>query len=131
MIDEVGSMVAAGLHYWYEAYKLTGRDDFIPSTVRDEWEQYLRSVDEMDEPPERRHLRIHEGHCTFLLPEERRLITPNLIRASGGLVGTPDEIQHRLRESESAGLKEVTLLPPMASARACFEDFATHVMAHY
>ena len=47
VIDEVGSMVAAGLHYWYEAYKLTGRDDFIPSAVRDEWEQYLRSVDEI------------------------------------------------------------------------------------
>ncbi len=131
VIDEVGSMVASGLHYWYEAYKLTGRDGFVPDAVRDEWEQYLRQVEEIDEPPERRHLRIHEGHCTYLLPEERKLMTPNLIRNSGGLIGEPDDIIHQLRELEAAGLREVTLLPPMASARKVFDDFATHVMARY
>ena len=43
-------------------------------------------------------------------------MVPELIRASGGLVGEPVEIIDTLRERESAGLKEVTLLPPMASA---------------
>ncbi len=131
VIDEVGSMVASGLHYWYEAYKLTGRDDFVPDAVRDEWEQYLRYVEEMDEPPERRHLQIHDGHCTYLMPEERRFMTPNLIRNSGGLIGEPDEIIDQLRASEAAGLKEVTLLPPMSSARKIFDDFAKNVMSRY
>ena len=48
------------------------------------------------------------------MPEERKFITPELIRASGGLVGEPDEIIAMLREQERGGLKEVTLLPPMA-----------------
>jgi 5,10-methylenetetrahydromethanopterin reductase len=131
VIDEVGSMVTAGLHYWYEAYIKTGRDDFVPAAVRDEWSQYLEWVAKMETPVERRYQQIHEGHCTFTVPEERRFVTENTIRSSGGLIGEPDEIIHRLRESERAGLREVTLLPPMASARKCFRDFADHVIARY
>ena len=74
---------------------------------------------------------VHDGHCTYLQPIERQFITPELIRASGGLVGTPEEIITDLREQESAGLKEVTLLPPMACARKNFADFARHVIEKY
>lgn len=38
---------------------------------------------------------------------------------------------HTLREQERHGLKEVTLRPPMASARKNFADFAEHVIARY
>lgn len=69
--------------------------------------------------------------CTYLMPEERQFVTPELIRSSGGLVGEPDEIIAMLRAQERGGLKEVTLLPPMASARECFADFAKHVIERY
>ena len=74
------------------------------------------------------HLCVHEGHCTYLMPDERRFITPEVIRASGGLVGEPDEILAMLKEHERAGLREVTLLPPMANARELLREFATRVM---
>ena len=64
-------------------------------------------------------------------PRNAQFITPELIRASGGLVGEPDEIIAMLREQERGGLKEVTLLPPMASARECYSDFAKHVIERY
>ncbi len=131
VIDEVGSMVTAGLHYWYETYRKTGRDDFIPEIARDEWQQYLDYLAKLDVPPEKLHQRIHDGHCTFVLPEERRFITPSTILAAGGLVGTPDEIIDMLRARERAGLREVTLLPPMAQARKVLRDFAEQVIAHY
>ena len=54
-----------------------------------------------------------------------------MIKASGGLVGEPDEIIARLRELEAAGLREVALLPPIAVARQNFKDFAEQVMADY
>ena len=58
-------------------------------------------------------------------------ITEDLIRATGGLVGTPDEIVAMLREREAMGLNEVTLLPAMAEARRNLDDFAKKVIARY
>ena len=131
VIDEAGSMVTAGLHYWYEVWQKTGRQDFIAREAADDWAAYLEHVEKMETPAEKRYLQIHDGHCTYALPEERRFVTPALIRASGGLVGEPDEIIDQLRTLERAGLREITLLPPMASARENFRDFATQVMARY
>ena len=131
VIDQVGAMIASSLHFWWELYTQHGSDAFIRPEVRDVWDQYLAFVDKMETPPTKRYQQIHDGHCTYLVPEERQFITPAMIRASGALVGEPDEIVQMLREREAMGLKEVTLLPPMEYARECFSDFAEHVMAKY
>jgi hypothetical protein len=131
VIEETGAEVAAVLHYWYEIYRRDGSDAFVSDSLRDLWNDYLKHVEAMATPEDRRFREIHLGHCTYLVPSERRYITPAMIRASGGLVGEPDELIERLRGMEAAGLKEVTLLPPMAAARANFKDFAELVMARY
>jgi hypothetical protein len=58
-------------------------------------------------------------------------ITEDLIRSTGGLVGTPDEIIAMLREREAMGLNEITLLPAMAEARRNLRDFAETVITRY
>jgi alkanesulfonate monooxygenase SsuD/methylene tetrahydromethanopterin reductase-like flavin-dependent oxidoreductase (luciferase family) len=131
VIEEVGAMVTAGLHYWWEAYQKTGSDAFIPDALRDDWAQYLEFVDKLDVAPERLHQRIHLGHCTYLVPEERRFVNERTIAMSGGLVGEPDRIIHALREREAAGLREIALLPPMACARQNLADFAEQVIERY
>lgn len=128
VIDEVDSAVVSTLHYWFELYQEWGRDDFVSDRARGVWEDYKRYVEETM-PPERRHQTLHRGHCAFCPPEERRFITPELIQVSGGLVGEPDEIVERLGQLEAAGLREVTLLPPVAHARTNFKDFSEQVMA--
>jgi alkanesulfonate monooxygenase SsuD/methylene tetrahydromethanopterin reductase-like flavin-dependent oxidoreductase (luciferase family) len=128
VVDEVDAAVVSTLHYWYELYQEWGRDDFVSDRVRGTWEDYKRYV-EASMPAARRHLMLHTGHCAFCPPEERRFITPDLIRVAGGLVGEPDEIVERLGQLEAAGLKEVTLLPPVARMRESFQDFAEQVMA--
>ena len=55
----------------------------------------------------------------------------NLIRATGGLVGTPDEIITMLEEREAMGLNEVALLPSMDQARVNLSDFAELVIKRY
>ncbi len=124
-------MVTSSLHFWYELYRQSGSDAFIPADCSSEWEQYLDHVTKMETPERKRYQQIHEGHCTYLVPAERRFVTPNTIRASGGLVGEPAEILDSLRQAEAAGLREVTLLPPMASARRSFKDFARHIIERY
>jgi alkanesulfonate monooxygenase SsuD/methylene tetrahydromethanopterin reductase-like flavin-dependent oxidoreductase (luciferase family) len=130
VIDEVGSAALSSLHFWYEIFLQRGSDAFIQAEVRELWEDY-KSYVEAEMPPERRHLHLHRGHCAFTPEVERRFITPELIRASGGLVGEVDEIVEQIRTLEAGGLTEIALLPPVAVARNNFKTFAEQVMARY
>lgn len=130
VIDECGSLVAGIIHYVYEIYRHTPTEAVVPSYLKNIWEEYCAFVDQMETPKAKLFQQLHNGHCTFLAPEERRFMTLDAIRGSC-LVGEPDEIIHQIRQAEKAGLKELTLLPPIASARKVFKDFADHIMARY
>jgi alkanesulfonate monooxygenase SsuD/methylene tetrahydromethanopterin reductase-like flavin-dependent oxidoreductase (luciferase family) len=78
-------------------------------------------------PENARHRQIHEGHLVYVQPEERRFVRPEAIRASC-VVGTPEEIVAQLRTIEEAGIREITLWPPMDPERKVFRDFAELVM---
>jgi alkanesulfonate monooxygenase SsuD/methylene tetrahydromethanopterin reductase-like flavin-dependent oxidoreductase (luciferase family) len=80
-------------------------------------------VDNYSLPETARFRQIHDGHCTFLQPEERRFITPEAI-AAVCVVGTPEEIIHKLHAMEKAGIKEIALLPPADYQRKIFRGIA-------
>ena len=126
VVEETGAPVVSSLHFWYELMLQRGNDGFIQDSIRAEWEDYKRHVEAM--PQGRRHQTLHTGHCAFLPEDERRFITPNVIRATLGLVGEPDEIKEQIAKMEIAGLKEILLLPPQACARENFREFAQTVM---
>ncbi|MGH7898719.1 MAG: LLM class flavin-dependent oxidoreductase [Candidatus Binatia bacterium] len=130
VVEQCGSQVAAVLHFAYEIYKLTKNEQVIPQGFEGVWEEYCDYVEKMKTPAEKRYLQVHNGHCTFLMPEERRFVTEKTIRASI-LVGEPAELIAAIRRAEKAGLKEVGLLPPMAAARTVFKEFAEQVMQRY
>jgi alkanesulfonate monooxygenase SsuD/methylene tetrahydromethanopterin reductase-like flavin-dependent oxidoreductase (luciferase family) len=130
VVDQCGSQVAAVLHFAYEIVKLTKNETAIPHGFEDVWQEYCDYVEKMKTPKEKRYLQLHNGHCTFLVPEERRFVNEKTIRASM-LVGEPDELVARIREAERGGLKEVGLLPPMAAARTVFKEFAEQVIRRY
>ncbi|MFI4998725.1 MAG: LLM class flavin-dependent oxidoreductase [Reyranellales bacterium] len=131
VIDEIGPMAAATLHYWWELYQKDGDTSTVAQRCRNLWDEYLAFTEKMETPLATRYRQVHLGHCAFLPPAERRFITEDLIRATGGLVGTPDEIVGMLREREAMGLNEITLLPAMAEARRNLGDFAQKVIARY
>jgi len=131
VIDAIGPMAAATLHYWWELYQKDGDTSTVAQRCRTLWDEYLAFTEKMETPLAKRYQQVHFGHCAFLPTEERRFITEDLIRATGGLVGTPDEIIAMLREREAMGLDEVTLLPAMAEARGNLEEFAEQVIARY
>ena len=131
VIDEIGPMAAATLHYWWELYQKDGDTSTVAQRCRNLWDEYLAFTQQMGTPHAKRYQQVHYGHCAFLPPEERRFITEDLIRSTGGLVGTPDEIIGMLREREAMGLSEITLLPAMRTARRNLKDFAEKVIARY
>jgi alkanesulfonate monooxygenase SsuD/methylene tetrahydromethanopterin reductase-like flavin-dependent oxidoreductase (luciferase family) len=130
VIDECGSLVACIIHYVYEIYRQTPTEAVVPPYLKNIWEEYCAYVEKMETPKAKRFQQLHNGHCTFLVPEERRFMTPEAIKGAC-LVGEPDEILDQIRKAEKAGLKELTLLPAMASARKVFKDFADYIMARY
>ena len=131
VIDEIGPMAAATLHYWWELYQKDGDTSTVAGRCQNLWDEYLAFTEKMEVPLARRYQQVHFGHCAFLPPEERRFITEDLIRATGGLVGTPDEILAMLRDRAAMGLNEVTLLPAMDHARRNLRDFAEQVIVRY
>lgn len=131
VIDEIGSMAAATLHYWWELYQKNGDTSTVAGRCQNLWQEYLDFTNRMETPAGKRYQQVHLGHCAYLPAEERRFITEDLIRATGGLVGTPDEIIAMIREREAMGLGEIALLPAMATARRNLRDFAEQVIARY
>jgi Luciferase-like monooxygenase len=92
VVNETGSWVTCELHFFYEIWKKLGeKDELIPSYFADVWDDYLKRVKSFSLPEEARFRQIHDGHCTYMQPEERRFVTPEAIRASC-VIGTPEEI---------------------------------------
>jgi hypothetical protein len=79
------------LHYVYEIYQQTPSEEVVPGYFKGIWEEYCSYVEKMATPKDKRYQQIHNGHCTFLMPEERRFMTPEAIKG-WCLVGEPDEI---------------------------------------
>ena len=128
VIDETGSIVTAVLHFAYEIWKDLGkRSELIPPYFANKWDEYLARVDDFSLPQHARFRQIHEGHCTFMQPAERKFVTPEAIKATC-LAGTPEEIVDQLNGLERVGIRGVCLLPPAEFQRKVFRDFAEMVM---
>jgi 5,10-methylenetetrahydromethanopterin reductase len=121
--EQAGPMAVAGLHYLYEQFRQYGRRP--PAHVAGIWDDYTAMLDET--PEERRHLRIHLGHNCWVIPEEERFVTAELLAASC-LIGTADELVTRLRALGEAGLGQIVILPSLASKEQVLHDVAEQVL---
>ena len=72
-------------------------------TIR--WTALLESF-----PEERRHQRIHAGHNCWVIPEEEKFLTPEVLSGSS-MIGTKDELLERLHDLGNSGLNQVMILP--------------------
>jgi alkanesulfonate monooxygenase SsuD/methylene tetrahydromethanopterin reductase-like flavin-dependent oxidoreductase (luciferase family) len=113
---------------FYEMWMQLGKkDELIPSYFAKVWEDYAKRVAAYSLPENARFRQIHDGHCTFVQPEERRFVTPEAVRASC-LVGTPHEIIEEVRSLEKSGIKEINLLPSADHQKSVWRDFAEMVV---
>jgi alkanesulfonate monooxygenase SsuD/methylene tetrahydromethanopterin reductase-like flavin-dependent oxidoreductase (luciferase family) len=120
---EVGPMVVSSIHYVYDRVRQLGGSP--PGRLHDVWDRYCAMVEAV--PEEIRHNRIHAGHCTYVLPEEEELLTPELIKEIC-IAGTPEEIIDQVRKLEASGLEQIMLLPSLETQYGFLHDVATQVM---
>jgi alkanesulfonate monooxygenase SsuD/methylene tetrahydromethanopterin reductase-like flavin-dependent oxidoreductase (luciferase family) len=132
VVNEIGALTVVGtLHAWWEMAKTASAEDFVPADCREVWERYLAHLDACGLPMEALHQRVHKGHATYLLPEERDFVTPEIILAGGAIVGEPDDIIERIRMREEGGLDQLSIMPAMENAREHLTDFRRLIIDRY
>ena len=122
-IEENGPYVISSLHYIYDKIRQYGGEP--PHHLQGMWDDYAAVVEQT--PEHTRHLRIHDGHCTFLRDDERPFVTEELLRGTC-VVGSPQEIADKLRDLEAAGLDEIMMLPAPGTQVRVAEQFAAEVL---
>jgi 5,10-methylenetetrahydromethanopterin reductase len=106
--SQVGPSIAMMMHNLAEAEEfgdITGRG--VPPPLKPSFERY-KKIYESYQPADGRYMSNHRGHLMFLRPEEKELITADMIRAFSA-TGTKDEVIGKLRELKSAGYSHCTV----------------------
>ena len=103
---ECGAMAMAAVHFAYDQFRNFGRP---PSAyLHGIWDDYRALIESY--PAERRHQRIHAGHNCWVLPEEERFLTPEVLQKTA-MIGTKDALLERLAGLADADLHQVMILP--------------------
>lgn len=126
VVDMTGHWVAAGLHGVAAGYT---RALTIPADARPVFEAYAEYVRRMEIPAAERYLHLHQGHVIYLLPEERRFITPEAIKSTT-LVGTRKELIEQIREMERAGIQQLIVNPPLDRHKECIDEISRELIEH-
>ena len=116
---QCGAMAAAGIHFAYDQYRNFGHQP--PNALANIWDDYVALMDAA--PAERRHQRIHAGHCCWVVPEEEKFLTPEVLRASL-MIGTQDALIEQLAGLSEAGLDQVMTIPNLATRHESLEQVA-------
>ncbi len=127
VVERAGSWVVTALHFVYEIWRYTKDDSVVPEYMKDIWEEYNDHVENFPLSPDKWHQLIHEGHCSYYTPGERKFVTPKMIEGTS-MVGTPEELAEKIREADKNGLREISLLPSLDGLRQSAKDFAEKVI---
>ena len=120
---ECGAMAMAAIHFSYDQYRNFGRQP--PGSLNGIWADYRRLIESY--PAERRHQRIHGGHNCWVLEEEERFLTPEVLQATS-MIGTRDQLVDRLLALADAGLHQVMILPNFDTRFDVLERVAKDVL---
>jgi alkanesulfonate monooxygenase SsuD/methylene tetrahydromethanopterin reductase-like flavin-dependent oxidoreductase (luciferase family) len=106
-IAQAGPLVAVLFHNLVETTSAGAMAAVLPAPVNAALEKY-RGIYKSYEPADARYLQNHRGHLMFVRPEERELLSAELIEGFS-LTGTADVLVERLRTLEAAGYSQFTI----------------------
>ncbi len=104
--SQCGAMAMAAVHYQYDQWRNFGHQP--PNYLAGIWDDYRAVVE--SHPADRLHQRIHAGHNCWVIPEEERFLTPEVL-SSSSIIGTRDEVIETLHGLAAAGLHQLMILP--------------------
>ena len=122
---ECGAMAMAAVHYAYDQYRNFGHQP--PNALAGIWDDYRKLLESY--PEETRHQRIHAGHNCWVLEEEERFLTPEVLSASS-MIGTKNQLIERLHGMSAAGLSQVMILPNFDTRFDVLERVAKDILPY-
>ncbi len=122
---ECGAMAMATIHYSYDQWRNFGHQP--PGFLAGIWDDYTALLEKV--PEATRHQRIHAGHNCWVIPEEEKFLTPDVLTSSC-LIGTQDVLIERLSAVAGAGLDQLMILPNFDPRYEVLEDVATKIMPY-
>lgn len=122
---ECGAMAMAAIHYAYEQVRNFGRQP--AGALKYVWEDYKKMIESF--PAERVHQRIHAGHNCYVIPEEERFLTREVLQASA-VIGTRDQIIDQFSALSDAGLDQIMVLPNYGPRFECIERLARDIIGN-
>ncbi len=123
--SQCGAMAMAAVHYAYDQHRNFGHQP--PNHLAGIWDDYSAMLAGV--PEERLHQRIHAGHNCWVLPEEEKFLTPEVLSAAA-MIGTADELIERLNRLAAAGLNQVMILPNFDTRFAVLEEVGSRVLPY-
>ncbi|MFL6871255.1 MAG: hypothetical protein ACJ0RG_04295, partial [Candidatus Azotimanducaceae bacterium] len=73
--------------------------------------------------------RIHAGHNCWVVEEEARFLTPEVL-AAASMIGTRDELLDQLQQLAHAGLDQVMILPNFDTRFDVLEQVGSQIIGN-
>jgi alkanesulfonate monooxygenase SsuD/methylene tetrahydromethanopterin reductase-like flavin-dependent oxidoreductase (luciferase family) len=123
IVDEYGPAIMTAMHSVVERHLEYG--DEPPEFLRPIWEEYVAL--HMARPEAERQKIMHESHNAFLAADERRFVTPEVIRRFC-IVGEPDEVLEQVRELERKGVRQLMCNFPLERGYQMVRDYSRNII---
>jgi len=108
VLAQAGPWVSVFFHNMVESTEPGSMKGLLPPVANDALERY-REIYRAYEPEDARYLSNHRGHLMFQRPEERALMSAELIETLVGFVGTRDVLRDRFRALAEAGYSQIAV----------------------
>ncbi len=123
VIAQMGPAFMSMVHKRVDRFLETGEEP--PNYLKPIWKDYLEF--HMKRPEELRQRMMHETHEVYVNPEERRFITPEMLKTFL-IIGRPEEVVDQIRDLQRRGVQQVKCNFPPEQGREMMEDFSRNVI---
>lgn len=123
-----GPWAMLAMHALYERVQSPAA---APEAIRPIFAEYQSYIDHQRRRlGDRYYLHLHDGHGLYLQPVEERFVTSEIVRAST-MTASPEELLERLHAFETAGVKQVALIPAPEAFTEFVQEFGEKVIARF
>jgi alkanesulfonate monooxygenase SsuD/methylene tetrahydromethanopterin reductase-like flavin-dependent oxidoreductase (luciferase family) len=123
IVNEYGPAIMTAMHSTMDRHLEYGEDP--PEFLRPIWKDYLEF--HMARPAAERQKMMHESHNAYVAPDERRFVTPEVIKRFC-IVGQPAEVLEQVRELERKGVRQLMCNFPLERGYQMVRDYAKNII---
>jgi alkanesulfonate monooxygenase SsuD/methylene tetrahydromethanopterin reductase-like flavin-dependent oxidoreductase (luciferase family) len=123
IVNEYGPAITTAIHSTVDRHLEFGEEP--PDFLKPIWKDYLAF--HMARPAAERQKMMHESHNAYVAPDERRFVTPEVIKRFC-IVGQPAEVLDQVRELERRGVRQLMCNFPLERGYQMVRDYAKNII---